>query len=94
MTLSGRFSAHGFASEKATRTRWIASAWCKGPSLLLIQVNHGDVDLLHLVPPFRLRPIRASSCEKKTGVAEHPQGFDHVGLLVNEPPRPAGLLFI
>ena len=31
---------------------------------------------------------------KKTGVAEHPQGFDHVGLLVNEPPGPAGLLFI
>jgi len=27
-------------------------------------------------------------------VVDHPQGFDHVGLLVNEPPGPAGLLFI
>jgi hypothetical protein len=31
---------------------------------------------------------------KKAGVAEHPQGFDHVGLLVNEPPGPAELPFI
>jgi hypothetical protein len=34
------------------------------------------------------------ACEKKADVAEHPGGFDHVGLLVNEPPGPAGLLFI
>jgi hypothetical protein len=27
-------------------------------------------------------------------VAEHPEVFDHVGLLVNEPPGPAGLPFI
>jgi len=26
-------------------------------------------------------------------VAEHPEIFDHVGLLVNEPPGPAGLPF-
>jgi len=26
-------------------------------------------------------------------VAEHPEEFDHVGLLVNEPPGPAGLPF-
>ena len=25
---------------------------------------------------------------------EHPEAFDHVGLLVNEPPGQAGLLFI
>jgi len=31
---------------------------------------------------------------KKTDVAEHPQVLDHVGLLVNEPPGPAGLPFI
>ena len=31
---------------------------------------------------------------KKADVAEHPEVFDHVGLLVNEPPGQAGLPFI
>jgi hypothetical protein len=31
---------------------------------------------------------------KKADVIEHPQGFDRIGLLVNEPPDQAGLLFI
>jgi hypothetical protein len=31
---------------------------------------------------------------KKADVAEHPKVFDHVGLLSNEPPGTAGLLFI
>jgi hypothetical protein len=31
---------------------------------------------------------------KKADVAEHPEVFDHVGLLVNEPPGTAGLPFI
>ena len=31
---------------------------------------------------------------KKADVAEHPQVFGHVGLLVNEPPGAAGLLSI
>ena len=31
---------------------------------------------------------------KKADVAEHPEVFDHVGLLVNEPPGKIGLLFI
>ena len=31
---------------------------------------------------------------KKADVAEHPKAFYHVGLLTNEPPGPAGLLFI
>jgi hypothetical protein len=31
---------------------------------------------------------------KKADVAKHPEVFDHVGLLVNEPPGTAGLLFI
>jgi hypothetical protein len=30
---------------------------------------------------------------KKADVAEHPEVFDHVGLLVNEPPGQAGLPF-
>jgi len=32
--------------------------------------------------------------DKKTDVVEHPQVFDHVGLLTNEPPGTAGLLFM
>jgi hypothetical protein len=32
--------------------------------------------------------------QKKADAAEHPQVFDRVGLLVNEPPGTAGLLFI
>ena len=31
---------------------------------------------------------------KKAGVADTLRGFDHVGLLVNEPPGRAGLPFI
>jgi hypothetical protein len=31
---------------------------------------------------------------KKNDVMEHPKAFDHVGLLVNQPPGTAGLLFI
>jgi len=31
---------------------------------------------------------------KKTDVTEHLKAFHHVGLLVNEPPGAAGLLFI
>jgi len=31
---------------------------------------------------------------KKTDVAEHPQVFRHVGLLINEPLGCAGVLFI
>ena len=38
--------------------------------------------------------FRPKASEKKADVVEHPQVFDHVGLLVNEPPGTAGLLFI
>jgi hypothetical protein len=31
---------------------------------------------------------------KKADVFEHPEVFDHVGLLINEPPGTAGLPFI
>jgi len=43
------------------------------------------------------RPIHSRSkshSQKKADVLEHPQAFDHVGLLVNEPPGTAELLFI
>ena len=36
----------------------------------------------------------ANNSAKKADVAEHPKVFHHVGLLVNEPPAAAGLLFI
>jgi hypothetical protein len=31
---------------------------------------------------------------KKADVVEHPKVFDHVGLLINEPPSKAGLFFV
>jgi hypothetical protein len=40
-----------------------------------------------------LRLSRTIESEKKADVAEHPGVFDHVGLLVNEPPGTAELLF-
>ena len=38
-----------------------------------------------------MAPIKA---KKKADVAEHPEVFDHVGLLVNEPSSLARMLFI
>jgi hypothetical protein len=35
-----------------------------------------------------------SNPQKKAGVVERLQAFDHAGLLVNEPPSQAGLPFI
>jgi hypothetical protein len=39
-------------------------------------------------------PARCLAQTKKADVAEHPEVFHHVGLLVNEPSSYAGLLFI
>jgi hypothetical protein len=50
-----------------------------------------DFDLfMGLVPPGCDRPAPPN---KKADVAEHPQVFDHVGLLVNGLPGPAELPF-
>jgi hypothetical protein len=50
--------------------------------------------------PFVVRQLEISGirtarepARKKTDAAKHPKAFHHVGLLVNEPPGPAGLLF-
>jgi hypothetical protein len=40
-----------------------------------------------LAPP----PLPCFRSKKKADVVEHPKVFDHVGLLVSEPPGPAGL---
>jgi hypothetical protein len=49
-----------------------------------------DSDLLTgLVPPRRDCPALLQS-KKKAGVAEHPEVFDHAGLLVNGPPALPG----
>jgi hypothetical protein len=40
-----------------------------------------------------LRPPGATATEKKADGVEHPEVFDHVGLLVNGPPGTAGLPF-
>ena len=56
-------------------------------------LRHGQIGLVHPVPPWCLRPAGVTASEKKADVVEHPEAFDHVGLLVNEPPGPAGLPF-
>jgi hypothetical protein len=40
-----------------------------------------------------LRSSHPTSAQKKAGVAEHPEVFDHAGILVNGPPGMAGLSF-
>jgi hypothetical protein len=47
----------------------------------------------------RIMPASTSASDKgqgtkKADVAEHPEVFHHVGLLINEPPGTAGLPFI
>jgi hypothetical protein len=46
------------------------------------------------VPSYVVANVITSPRTKKADVAEHPQVFDHVGLLTNEPPGMAGLLSI
>jgi len=41
-----------------------------------------------------LRSSRVTKKQKKADMVEHPQVFDHVGLLIIEPPGMAGLPFI
>ena len=53
----------------------------------------GEQEHLHLFIGAPLAGIRLPRT-KKADVAEHPQAFDHVGLLVNKPPGKAELLFI
>ena len=43
--------------------------------------------------PCRLHPLGVADSEKKADVVEHPEVFDHVGLLVSEPSGAAGLPF-
>jgi len=47
-----------------------------------------------LDPTKSLIALSAPGKTKKADVAEHPEVFDHVGLLVNEPPSNAGVPFI
>jgi uncharacterized membrane protein YagU involved in acid resistance len=54
----------------------------------------------HLISQF-ISSLAAGGCDvlappktKKADVVEHPEVFDHVGLLVNGPPGAAGLPFI
>jgi hypothetical protein len=48
----------------------------------------------HLVGELSQTDGAAFTSEKKAGVVEHPEVFDHAGLLVNGPPGMAGLPFI
>jgi hypothetical protein len=46
-----------------------------------------------VITPCGRRPTETPET-KKADVVEYLEAFDHVGLLVNEPPGPAGLPFI
>jgi hypothetical protein len=61
-------------------------------AIRLMPLVKKDVSIRYLP---EITTIRCSSSqEKRADVAEHPGVFDHVGLLVNEPPGKAGLPFI
>jgi len=51
----------------------------------------GKSDSYRLVPVFADCPAPPQA--KKADVVEHPEVFDHVGLLVNQPPGTAELPF-
>ena len=56
-------------------------------------LRHGRIGFVHrFVPGECDHPSPTQT--KKAGVVEHPEVFDHAGLLVNEPPGKAGLPFI
>jgi hypothetical protein len=57
--------------------------------MLVLLQNNG---LTHCLLCGGKRPT--SPRTKKADVAEHPKAFNHVGLLVNQPPGTAELLFI
>jgi hypothetical protein len=57
--------------------------------------KHNQNGAKHCSSPFLNKADHRQSLKtKKADVAEHPQAFGHVGLLFNEPPGTAGLLFI
>jgi hypothetical protein len=51
--------------------------------------------VIHWIPPGRLSPRRVLlKTNKKADVTDHVEVINHVGLLINEPPDPAGMPFI
>jgi len=56
-------------------------------------LRHGWIEIFHGTTPWV--PANAANRQtQETGVADHPKAFHRVGLLANEPPNRAGLLFI
>ena len=56
-------------------------------------LGHGRIGLEHRDHLLSLAAVRPAA-NKKADVVEHPEVFDHVGLLGNEPPDPVGLPFL
>jgi hypothetical protein len=58
-------------------------------------IAHAVLDFITWIfAPFRLPSQKRPTRTKKADVVEHPKAFDHVGVLTNEPPGSAKLLFI
>jgi len=66
--------------------------------IMVLFIAHSPViDALHpLFTNNAVHLLHASTAraQQKTDVAEHPQVFRHIGLLFNEPPGVASVLFI
>jgi hypothetical protein len=81
---------------KTTATDWgsrpVRCCWKAIAACAICCATLGSSFSIALSPPVIANVLHNQ--EQKTDVAEHPKAFDHVGLLVNEPPSRAGLLFI
>jgi hypothetical protein len=88
--------ADGFATIRTQGVIWVISvaaqhaiAGCRGTQLLVHKMPDGPVQVV-----ATHRTFSSLMTNKKADVAEYPRVIDHVGLLINEPPGTAGLLFI
>jgi hypothetical protein len=53
-----------------------------------------DLETQPHLPPQRSPPSAPLKANKKTDATDHPEVINHIGLLVNEPPGTAVLLFM
>ena len=89
----GKFGWHDHGRRFGLVARWLLlESDCRLCSL----PRHARVrfaDFVYRIPAQRSPQAGATKSQKKADVAEHPEVINHAGLLVNEPPGQAGLLF-